>query len=142
MPETAHLEKLWPEVDGLLSCLELPQKLTIAAEVITLLAEIHTARSHQLLTDWEDVYNETGPQADADFLRSMVRQTLHLDLEEAGLVKRPELARTRTRRQPTATDSIAGATSKEALLQMVTDLEQQKQMSQRPESVAEDERVG
>jgi ABC-type transporter Mla MlaB component len=124
-PLAANLNQLWSELEGLVQALPEHQRLQVAGEAITQLAELVCLRAEALLSDLDRTETELlieGCSLSRDALEPFLRHTVTLNLDQVLLEPSP-----RTRSQ--AIQSIAGELDKSVLL-AVLDGEQQKEKEQ------------
>lgn len=81
-PEVADFEQLWQELDSAIAPLEKNQQLQVAAEAISQIVEVYVSRANGILDSLEVVDNSAGPILSDDFLSSLMRQSMSLDLSD------------------------------------------------------------
>jgi len=133
-PEQVNLNQLWHIIELLLQQLPDLEQLRVGGTVITLLAEIHSAKADRFLADWEERHNDEGPVMEEELLAGLVQRTMFLDISDLIVPK------TKGSRKP-PTDSVAKPVEKKQVLKMLDQMEAEHTMKQQALSVAHDENV-
>lgn len=123
MPEGVDLRSLLGQIDPMLLALSEQQQLKIAGDLLLELTELYASRADALMTAWENAHQD--PAIESDFFADLVRQTMALDLTE--LIEPPPPRKPR-RSKPTPDSSIVAPVEKSAILEMLDDLEKQRQL--------------
>jgi hypothetical protein len=133
-PESVNLNQLWQIIEPLLQQLPDLEQLRVGGTVMTLLAEIHSAKADRFLADWEERYNDEGPVMEEDLLAGLVQRTMFLDISDLISPK------TKGSSKPPA-DSVAKPVEKKQVLKMLDQMEAEHTTKQQALSVAHDENV-
>jgi hypothetical protein len=115
----ADLRALWQSLEPLLQQLPEREQLRLGGTAIAELAEICQRRAEQMLVQWEEYHNETGPAMAEDLLAGLVQRTMYLEISD--LVRQPVPRQRRTRQ------SLVGVVEKAELLAFVDRVEQAEQ---------------
>jgi chromatin segregation and condensation protein Rec8/ScpA/Scc1 (kleisin family) len=84
----ADVLALWRSLEPLLVELSDREQLRIGGTAIAQLAEVCQLKAERLLTDWEEIHNETGPAMAEDLLAGLVQRTMYLELSD--LIRQPQ----------------------------------------------------
>lgn len=138
-PEEANLSELWLEFERVMAGLPHQEQLRIGGLVIEQLAGLYQSKANCLLDDWEEAYNEAGPNFPDEWLQGLVRQSQTVDV--STVVRQPH----RRLKQLSmdlisVADSLAGEVNKSAVLAMVDEMEALEQKAEAL-AVAHDENV-
>jgi len=118
-PEEADLGRLWQGLEQALVCVPQGQRLQVAAQAITQIAEVFCLRAELVLAALEASDNSQGPVLPEDFLAGLMRQSMSIDvaeLKEEWLGPQPVI-QPRITPSSVAIDSVAGPVNKAALLE-------------------------
>lgn len=133
-PEQVNLNHLWQMIEQLLQQLPDLEQLRIGGTVMTLLAEIHSAKADRFLMDWEERHNDKGPVMEEDLLAGLVQRTMYLDLTDLIAPKAKALRKA-------STDSVAKTVEKKQVLRMLEQMENEEITKKQALSIAHDENV-
>jgi hypothetical protein len=133
-PEQVNLNQLWQVIEKLLQQLPDLEQLRIGGTVMTLLAEIHSAKADRFLMDWEERHNDKGPVMEEDLLAGLVQRTMHLDLTDLIAPKTKALRKA-------STDSVAKPVEKKQVLKMLEQMENEEITKKQALSIAHDENI-
>lgn len=118
-PEAANLERLWQGLEQALTSVPQGQRLQVAAEAITQIAEVFCLRADLVLAALEVQDNFQGPVLPEDFLTELMRQSMSIDvsdLKEEWFEPEPA-THPRSALGSRVGESVAGEVDKAALLE-------------------------
>jgi hypothetical protein len=130
----ADLRRLWAELEPLLAQLPDAEQLRVGGTAIAELAEICQLKAEQLLSDWEEQHNDTGPAMAEDLLAGLVQRTMYLELSD--LIRQPQ-----PRRRLNSGRSRAGAIEKAELLALLDEQPEQPETHAAALAVAHQENL-
>ncbi|WP_017302046.1 hypothetical protein [Nodosilinea nodulosa] len=128
-PAVADLHALWQQLEPAFTGLSVQDRLKLSSRVIDHLAELHQAKAHWLLEDWENRYDPQDPAMTGDWLQGLVRQTQQVDLSEltAPVQRRP---RKKTSTTKTSEETVVREVPKANLLKMLDQVELEAQKAE------------
>lgn len=81
-PEVADLQRLWQQLEQVISQTDSSQQLRVAADAIASIVEVYVLRANAILSGLEVHDTNTEPILSEDFLSDLMRQSMSVDLSD------------------------------------------------------------
>ena len=137
-PEQVNFFQLLRALENYLTELTHHDMLSVAGTALMQLTDIYVIRAERLLATWEENYwlPESEPIITDDMLMGFLRQSMSLNLDDI-LEDSGYFSRTESASEDDLDESVAGTVEKDALLDVIDDIE----VTQQALSIAHDENV-